>query len=100
MPEASPARRVATGLIRAYQLTFSAIAGRTCRHLPTCSEYAAEAIARHGLWPGGWMAFARICRCGPGGTAGLDFVPPVLPSAGRWYAPWRWALWRGTRGEP
>ena len=43
--------------------------GRQCRHLPSCSEYTDEAISRHGLWAGGWMGVARICRCGPFGTS-------------------------------
>lgn len=93
-------RLLATGLIRAYQLTFSAIAGRTCRHLPSCSEYAAEAVGRHGVWPGAWMAAARICRCGPGGTSGLDFVCEELPQRAAWYLPWRYGRWRGTNSEP
>ncbi len=93
-------RRLATGFIRAYQLTFSAIAGRTCRHLPTCSDYAAEAVGRHGIWPGAWMAAARICRCGPGGTSGLDFVCEELPARSAWYLPWRYGRWRGTNAGP
>jgi hypothetical protein len=42
-------------LIRAYQLSLSGLIGRQCRHLPTCSAFADEAILRHGLWAGGWM---------------------------------------------
>lgn len=87
-------RRMARGAIRLYQLTLSGLIGRQCRHLPTCSDYADEAIARHGLWPGGWMGAARICRCHPWGTAGLDPVPAKVPPAARWYAPWRYGLWR------
>lgn len=86
--------RTARRLIRLYQLSLSALAGRQCRHLPTCSDYADEAIARHGLWPGGWMAAARICRCQPWGTAGLDPVLPAIPCGARWWAPWRYGLWR------
>ena len=41
------------------------VIGRQCRYLPTCSHYADEAIARHGLWAGGWMGVARVCRCHP-----------------------------------
>lgn len=93
-------RRLARLLIRAYQLTLSGLIGRTCRHLPTCSDYAAEAVTRHGVWPGSWMAAARICRCGPGGTSGLDFVCRELPDRATWYRPWRYGLWRGTRPDP
>jgi hypothetical protein len=62
-------------LIRGYQLTFSAFLGRHCRHLPTCSEYAMEAIRRHGAWAGFWLGFFRVMRCHPLGTHGLDPVP-------------------------
>ncbi|MGH6935160.1 MAG: membrane protein insertion efficiency factor YidD [Methylocella sp.] len=78
--------------IRAYQLTLSAIAGGHCRHLPTCSAYMDEAIARHGLWAGGAMGVARFCRCHPWGTAGFDPVPKTLPSDARWWRPWTYAV--------
>ena len=84
------------GLVKAYRYTFSALMGMECRHLPTCSDYADEALARHGLWAGGWMTLARILRCHPYGTSGLDFVPPALPPRARWYLPWRYGRWRGT----
>ena len=64
-------------LIRAYQLTLSALAGRRCRYLPTCSDYAAEAIRKHGAWHGTAMGFARVCRCHPWGQSGFDPVPDV-----------------------
>jgi putative membrane protein insertion efficiency factor len=96
----SVGRRLARLAIRAYQLTLSGLIGRTCRHLPTCSDYAAEAVTRHGVWPGAWMAAARICRCGPGGTSGLDFVCRELPPDAAWHRPWRYGLWRGTQAEP
>lgn len=85
-------RLIGTSLVRLYQLTLSGFIGNSCRHLPTCSEYAYEAIARHGLWSGGWMGFFRVMRCGPGGTHGLDPVPAALPPEQAWYLPWR--LWR------
>jgi len=69
------AERGLIGLIRGYQLVLSPIIGPRCRHLPTCSEYAAEAIARHGLFRGGWFAVRRIVRCNPWGTSGYDPVP-------------------------
>jgi putative membrane protein insertion efficiency factor len=90
-------RRAGRGLVLLYLYTFSAIAGFECRHLPTCSEYADEALERHGLWAGGWMTLARVCRCHPLGTSGLDFVPSKLPARARWYLPWRYGLWRATR---
>lgn len=92
-------RRGAHWAIRAYQLTLSGLVGRQCRHLPTCSCYADEAIGRFGLWAGGWMALARICRCHPWGTSGLDPIPDALAPAARWYAPWRYGRWRGPDGS-
>jgi putative membrane protein insertion efficiency factor len=86
---------LARALIKLYRYTLSSIAGRTCRHLPTCSEYADIAIARFGLWGGGWMAFARFSRCRPFGTHGFDPVPESLPSSARWFLPWRYGKWRG-----
>ena len=65
----------ARGLIKVYRHSVSALTGFHCRHLPTCSTYADEAIGRFGLWAGGWMTLARLSRCHPFGTSGLDFVP-------------------------
>src|SRR5436309_1972116 len=72
------------GLIKAYHYTLSPLLGWNCRHLPTCSEYAEEAIGRFGLWAGGWMAAARLARCHPLGTSGLDLVPGALAGDARW----------------
>lgn len=77
-----------------YRYTLSSFMGRQCRYLPTCSHYADEAIARHGAWPGFFMATARICRCNPWGGHGYDPVPQCLPTGGRWYTPWRYGIWR------
>ena len=77
-----------------YRYTLSSFMGRQCRYLPTCSAYADEAISRHGAWPGLFMTTARICRCHPWGGYGYDPVPQCLPVQGRWYAPWRYGLWR------
>ena len=66
--------RVLVGCIRSYQV---ARGGRPspCRYLPTCSEYAAEAIGRFGALRGGFMALRRISRCHPWGGHGVDPVP-------------------------
>jgi putative membrane protein insertion efficiency factor len=87
--------QAARGLILLYRLTLSAFAGRHCRYLPTCSDYADEAIRRHGLWAGGWMAAARICRCRPGGGDGYDPTPDVTPPGAGPLTPWRYGRWRG-----
>jgi uncharacterized protein len=91
----TPGRLFGMGFIRLYQLTLSGFIGNSCRHLPTCSEYGYEAIARHGLWQGGFMTLFRVMRCGPGGTHGFDPVPEALEDRFAWWAPWR--LWRVSR---
>jgi putative membrane protein insertion efficiency factor len=91
-------RRAAHVLIRAYQLTFSALLGRQCRHEPTCSAYMDEAIVRHGLWAGGLLGLARICRCQPWGTSGYDPVPEHLP--GRGIGLFLYGLRRGRAADP
>ncbi|HBS35879.1 MAG TPA: membrane protein insertion efficiency factor YidD [Parvularcula sp.] len=63
------------------------IFGARCRHLPTCSDYAAGAFARHGLHRGGWLTLSRLCRCHPFGSHGFDPVPAATPDHG-------WRLWR------
>ncbi len=93
-------RLIGRGIVALYRYTLSPLLGPRCRHLPSCSEYADEAISRHGLWAGSWMAMARILRCHPWGTHGLDFVPTHLPAAARWWTPWRYGRWRGTQPEP
>lgn len=95
----TPGRLFGMGMIRLYQLTLSGFIGNSCRHLPTCSEYGYEAVARHGLWQGGLVALFRFLRCGPGGTSGLDPVPETLDARHRWWAPWRlWAVSKAERG--
>lgn len=92
----TPGRVFGTAFVRLYQLTLSGFVGNHCRHLPTCSEYAYEAIARHGLWAGGWMALFRVIRCGPGGTHGIDNVPETISSGPGRFLPWNY--WRmGSR---
>jgi len=71
----TPGRVFGISLVRLYQLTLSGFIGQSCRHLPTCSEYGYEAIARHGLVRGGWLSLKRVVKCGPGGTSGFDPVP-------------------------
>jgi uncharacterized protein len=66
------------GAIRFYQLTLAYFFVGACRYEPSCSAYAAEAVARHGALRGSWLAAHRLCRCGPWGGAGFDPVPPKL----------------------
>jgi putative membrane protein insertion efficiency factor len=62
--------------IRLYQWTISPLLPASCRHVPTCSEYAVEALKIHGLITGTYLAIRRILRCHPWGTHGYDPVPP------------------------
>lgn len=71
----TPAQILMKGLIRGYQWVISPILPGTCRFAPTCSEYAAEAVGRHGALKGGWLALKRILRCHPWGGWGYDPVP-------------------------
>ena len=84
--------------VRAYRYSLSLLIGRQCRHAPTCSEFTEEALLAHGAWAGGWMGFARICRCRPGGTSGYDPVCERIPDEARWWAPWRYGLWNRING--
>jgi putative membrane protein insertion efficiency factor len=78
-PQFKLAASVLLMLIRAYQLSLSSLLGRHCRHLPSCSNYAAEAIRRHGAWRGFLLGLFRVLRCHPLGTSGLDPVPESVP---------------------
>jgi uncharacterized protein len=64
------------GLIRLYQLVISPVLPPACRYWPSCSDYAAEAIATHGALKGGGLALRRLLRCHPWGGSGVDPVPP------------------------
>jgi len=68
--------RIALGLIEVYRVALSPLLGPRCRYLPSCSEYAAEALRLHGLLRGGRLAVARLLRCHPWGGSGIDPVPP------------------------
>lgn len=61
--------------IRFYQLAISPHFPASCRYTPTCSQYAIEALRRHGPLKGSWLALRRICRCHPWGGSGHDPVP-------------------------
>jgi len=61
--------------LRAYRYAISPMLGRNCRFHPTCSEYAIEAVQRHGALRGGWLAAKRVGRCHPFNPGGYDPVP-------------------------
>jgi uncharacterized protein len=62
--------------IRFYKYSISPLLPASCRHVPTCSEYAIEALKIHGIFLGSILSFWRILRCNPWGTHGYDPVPP------------------------
>ncbi len=73
--------------VRLYQLTLSPAkmfvfgAAGQCRFSPSCSEYALEAVLKHGALKGSWLALKRVCRCHPWGGCGCDPVPAVVQSS-------------------
>lgn len=64
-------------LVKLYQWIISPLTPDTCRYSPTCSHYTIEALQKHGLLKGSWLAIKRISNCNPWGSSGYDPVPPV-----------------------
>jgi putative membrane protein insertion efficiency factor len=62
-------------IVRFYQLFISPLIGPRCRFYPTCSHYTIEALQKHGVLCGGWLAIKRIGRCHPANPGGVDPVP-------------------------
>lgn len=88
---------IAAGLklpIHVYRYTLKPLIGRQCRHLPTCSEYALDAIDRNGPWRGFWLMVSRVSRCRPWGSAGYDPAPDIRREQHP-FAPWRYGRWTG-----
>jgi len=67
--------RVARGALHGYRWLVRPLLAPACRFHPSCSEYAEEALVRHGAWRGGWLLARRLCRCGPWHPGGYDPVP-------------------------
>jgi putative membrane protein insertion efficiency factor len=72
---------VAMAIIAGYRVLLGPLLGGTCRFVPSCSAYAAEAVGHHGAVRGGWLALKRVGRCHPLGGRGFDPVPE--PPSGR-----------------
>jgi hypothetical protein len=83
-------KAILIAVIRFYQITLSGLIGRRCRYLPTCSDYASDAIEKHGSWHGVMLAISRVSRCHPWGGAGFDPVPDVYEGP----------PWRNKKGAP
>ena len=74
-----PVARVVLALVGGYRRWVSPLLGPRCRFAPSCSAYAAEAVAVHGAARGSWLAARRIARCHPFHPGGHDPVPPGRP---------------------
>jgi uncharacterized protein len=85
-------KAMAKAPVRVYRWTLKPMIGMECRYLPTCSEYALEAIDRNGAWRGTWLTLARVCRCNPWGGHGFDPVPDISGTRHP-FAPWRYGRW-------
>lgn len=68
-------KAILLALIRAYQYLLRPMLGANCRFAPSCSEYARDAIVRHGALRGTWLAARRVVRCHPYHPGGYDPVP-------------------------
>ena len=68
-------RSLMLSILRGYRYVVSPLLGPRCRFYPSCSEYAIEAIERHGVASGGWLALKRISKCHPWHEGGVDPVP-------------------------
>jgi uncharacterized protein len=68
-------RALLLALLRAYQYAIRPLLGANCRFYPSCSDYAREAIARHGAGKGSWLTARRVARCHPYHPGGHDPVP-------------------------
>lgn len=73
------AKFVVLEMLRGYKWAISPWLPPACRYVPTCSEYAMEAVERYGVLRGGWMAFVRVMRCHPFAAGGFD---PVVKREG------------------
>ncbi len=68
-------KRVLLGALRGYQYLLRPMLGANCRYYPSCSDYARDAIGRHGAVAGSWLAVKRVSRCHPWHDGGYDPVP-------------------------
>ena len=68
-------KKTFTSIIRLYQIALSPLLGKNCRFLPTCSQYAIDAINEHGIFKGAYLSSKRISKCHPFHKGGLDEVP-------------------------
>jgi hypothetical protein len=84
--------RLALAALKAYKMLLSPLFAGSCRYLPSCSDYMAEAVDRHGAAAGTALGLRRLARCHPLGGSGLDPVPEQEP--------WRALVSRRPHAEP
>ncbi len=82
-----------------YRYSLSSFMGRHCRHEPSCSLYAIEAIKLNGAWRGLWLTVSRLWRCGPYGSHGFDPVPDIRAVSHPLWAAWRYGVWSGRASD-
>lgn len=70
-------KKLLIGLVRLYQKYISPLRPACCRYVPTCSQYAVEALEKYGALKGGWLALKRLLRCHPFHFGKHDFYDPV-----------------------
>jgi len=70
---------LALAVLRLYKILISPFFAGSCRFVPSCSDYARDAVVEHGVLQGSWLAFRRLSRCHPLGSSGLDPVPRRVP---------------------
>lgn len=80
-----------------YRYTLSPLIGQHCRHMPSCSQYALDAINTNGAWRGFWLMLSRLARCHPWGTSGFDPAPDIRGERQPLWAPWRYGRWRQSQ---
>lgn len=77
------AARAVIALVEVYRQMVSPLRLPSCRFVPTCSQYAVDALTTFGLWRGGWLTLLRLGRCGPWHSGGWDPIPErISPSSG------------------
>lgn len=75
----TPGQRLVLLLLRGYKVLLSPMFAGSCRFVPSCSDYARQAVLAHGVGKGTWLAVKRLARCHPAGAAGFDPVPERTP---------------------
>jgi len=76
------AARMLIAAINVYRHMISPLRLPSCRFMPTCSQYAVDALAEYGLFKGGWLAVRRLARCGPWHSGGWDPIPERCVESG------------------